>query len=515
MQLNRHNPKQKTENTNMTTLYLRKSISRPSLRRTFPLIPLVLICFGLSPIARAVVPAPDGGYAGNNTAEGTSALFSLVSGIDNAALGFQALYHNTNGNYNTAEGFRALFNNTTGFQNTANGVNALFTNSTGDYNTANGVNTLYRNTTGYQNTATGAGALQNNTIGHFNTSTGYLALYLNSIGNGNTANGWEALLNNTTGDINTANGLNALAENTVGSYNTANGANSLNSNTTGFYNTANGAFALYYNTTGGENTATGEEALYHNTGNFNTANGVAALYNNTTGGGNTADGDNALYHNTTGSGNTALGNGAGFRATTGSNNVYIGINMLGVADESDACYIRSIFGQTSASGIPVLINSSNKLGTATSSKRFKEDIKLMDKASEALFSLKPVSFRYKKEIDFAGTSQLGLVAEEVEKVNPDLIVRDKEGKPYSVRYDQVNAMLLNEFLKEHRKVEEQERAITQLRSVAAKQETTAAQQQKEIQSLTVSLKEQAAQIRNVSARVEVSRPAPQVVADNQ
>jgi hypothetical protein len=168
--------------------------------------------------------------------------------------------------------------------------------------------------------------------------------------------------------------------------------------------------------------------------------------------------------------------------------------MVGVAGESNACCIASIFGQTSASGIPVLINSNNKLGTTTSSKRFKQEVKAMDKASEALFSLKPVSFRYKKEIDPAGTSQLGLVAEDVEKVNPDLVVRDKEGKPYSVRYNQVNAMLLNEFLKEHRKVEEQGAII--------------AKQQKQIEALTAGLQK-------VSAQLEASKPAPQVVNNNQ
>jgi hypothetical protein len=168
--------------------------------------------------------------------------------------------------------------------------------------------------------------------------------------------------------------------------------------------------------------------------------------------------------------------------------------MAGVSGESNACYIASIFGQTSASGSPVLINSNNKLGTATSSKRFKEDIKPMDKASEALFSLKPVSFRYKKEIDPAGTSQWGLVAEEVETVNPELVIRDKEGKPYSVRYDQVDAMLLNEFLKEHRKVEQLKKDF----------ESKLAEQQRQIEALTAGLQK-------VSAQLELSKRAPQTV----
>jgi len=174
--------------------------------------------------------------------------------------------------------------------------------------------------------------------------------------------------------------------------------------------------------------------------------------------------------------------------------------MIGTPGESNACYIASIFGQTAASGIPVLIDSNNKLCTTTSSERFKEDIKPMGKTSETLFALKPVTFRYKKEINPAGTSQFGLVAEEVEKMNPDLVVRDKEGKPYSVRYDQVNAMLLNEFLKEHRKVEEQQATISQLQQDSA-------EQRKQIESLTAGLQK-------VSAQLELNRLAPQTVKND-
>ena len=216
-----------------------------------------------------------------------------------------------------------------------------------------------------------------------------------------------------------------------------------------------------------------------------------------------ADGYQALYHNTTGTLNVAIGWGAGFSQTSGSDNIYIG-EVGGIAGESNACYIGSIYDQTSASGIPVLINSSNKLGTTTSSKRFKDDIKPMDKASEALFELKPVTFHYKKELDSAGIQQFGLVAEEVQKVNSALIVLDKQGKPYSVRYDQVNAMLLNEFLKEHkafleeqRKVEEQEKTIVELKSGMI--------------ALVATVKAQAAQIQKVSAQIEASKAAPQVV----
>ncbi len=220
-----------------------------------------------------------------------------------------------------------------------------------------------------------------------------------------------------------------------------------------------------------------------------------------------------------------MGFQAGFNQTTGSNSVYIGAGLLGVAGESNACYIASIFGQTSGSGAPVLINATGKLGTTTSSKRFKEEIKPMDNASEALFALKPVAFRYKKEIDPQRISQLGLVAEDVEKVNPDLVVRDKEGKPYSVRYDQVNAMLLNEFLKEHRKVEEQSSKIQQEEATITELKSMVAKQQKGLQAVTARLEQQAVQIQKVSTQfaaanpsqggVEGSKPASRVVSNNQ
>jgi len=313
--------------------------------------------------------------------------------------------------------------------NTAEGTNALLSLTTGTYNTGVGLYSLLSNTDGKFNTGVGAGALFANATTENNTAVGAGALFSHTTGNGNTATGTFALFSDTSGQVNTATGASALFSNTSGSFNTATGLSALSINTIGSDNTANGAQALQGNTTGGENTAVGVSAL---------------------------------AVNTTGDNNVALGFFAGINQTTGSNNVYIGANMQGTAGESDACYIASIFGQTSSGGIPVLINANHKLGTTTSSKRFKEDIKVMGTVSEALFSLKPVTFHYKKEIDPAGISQLGLVAEEVEKVNPDLVVRDKEGKPYSVRYDQVNAMLLNEFLKEHRKVQQLEKQVQKL-----------------------------------------------------
>ena len=329
-----------------------------------------------------VMPPPDGGYPGKNTAEGQDALFSL-----------------TNGTANTANGFSALKANTNGDRNTANGALALFTNATGSENTA----------------------------------TGYAALFYNR-GSGNTANG-------------------------IG--------------------------ALHTNATGANNTANGQRALYDNlSGSRNTANGSGALGNNTMGENNTADGSQALGANTTGSFNIALGNNAGSSVTTADDVICIG---AAGADVSHSCYIGNIFNQPSPSGLAVFVNSDGKLGTIMSSSRFKEDIKPMDKASEAILALQPVTFRYKKDFDPTETSQFGLVAEDVAKVNPALVVRDKEGKPNSVRYDQVNAMLLNEFLKEHRKVEKLEATVADL----------------------------AAQLQKVSAKLYVTKSAPQTVLNDQ
>jgi hypothetical protein len=367
------------------------------------------------------------------------------------------------------------------------------------FTTAEGCNALNVLTTGAGNTGIGWRSLYFIGAGNFNTGVGAGTLVLNTA-DSNTAVGAAAMLLNTGGTLNTAVGTDALVHNSNSNQNTAVGAFALFSNQTGL-NTAVGYQALFANVGGLENTAMGDQALLDNTGGFfNVAVGGAALLGNVTGNDNTACGGGALT-GSTGDDNTAIGFQAGINATSGSNNVYIGSGMGGVAGESNACYIASIFGQTSANGMPILINSFNKLGTTTSSKRFKDEIKPMDKASKALFALKPVSFRYKKEIDPAGISQLGLVAEDVEKVNPDLVVRDKEGKPYSVRYDQVNAMLLNEFLNEHRAFVEEQRKVEQ--------------QQKEIDVLKADLKEQRSLIQKVNDRIELSSSTPQVVASDQ
>src|SRR5207247_8163811 len=235
--------------------------------------------------------------------------------------------------------------------------------------------------------------------------------------------------------------------------NTANGVEALQDNTTGNSNTANGYAALSRNTTGNYNAADGVNALLHNiTGNYNTADGVNALLHNTTGNYNTAKGVNALYYNS-GSNNVGLGLNAGHNLTTGSGNVCIGQGILGAAGESNTTRIRNVYSSV-ASGRAVYVNSDNKVGTLASPRRVKEKIKPMDKASEAILALKPVSFRYKKEIDASRTPQFGLIAEDVADINPDLVTRDAEGKPETVRYDSINAMLLNEFLKDHHTVQE-------------------------------------------------------------
>jgi trimeric autotransporter adhesin len=302
--------------------------------------------------------------------------------------------------------------------------------------------------------------------------------------------------------------------------NTAEGFQALNSNTTGSSNTADGRQALFSNTTSSFNTADGYQALFHNAGGAeNTADGVQALFFNTTGRNNTASGFRALFHNTTGSNNIALGWEDGRNLTTGSNNIDIG--NAGVAGESGTirigsegpahtrAFIAGVSG-VAVSGATVVINSSDQLGVAPSSRRFKDEIKPMDEASEAIFALKPVTFRYKKELDPGGTPQFGLVAEEVEKVNSDLVARDANGDAYTVRYEAVNAMLLNELLKEHRKVQEQDATIAELKSMMA-------QQQNGMEVLAANLKDQASQLQKVSAHLEVSspRPAPEMVLNNQ
>jgi hypothetical protein len=417
----------------MNPLIKLKTIAEPLL------ITLALLCFGLLPGAQAVVPAPDGGYPGGNTAEGQSALLSLTTGGFNAAVGYLSLK--------------------------SNGV--------GSFNTGVGAGTLLLNTAD-NNTAMGAAALLSNTMGINNTASGTVALLSNTTGGENTANGAFALSSNTTGSVNTAIGFGALSNNTGGSENTALGINALVLNSTGGSNTAAGAFALDTNTSGSNNTACGLNALFHNTD----------------GNDNTAVGNEALQANTSGSHNTALGENAGSDVTTATNVICIGASGANV---DNSCFIGNIRNAVVApDAVAILIDSAGKLGTITgSSRRVKTEIKAMDNASESILTLQPVTFHYKS--DKRDTPQFGLIAEQVAEVNPDLVVRDKNGEIYTVRYDAVNAMLLNEFLKEHKTVQEQGATI--------------ARQQKQIDALSTGLQK-------VSAQIEASKPAPQVVLNN-
>jgi hypothetical protein len=455
------------------------------------LLPVALVCLAFLPRVQAgpyvfravpdVVPPPDGEYGGS-TAEGYQALFSLTTGAFETAIGWRSLYSNTDANYNTGLGAGTLALNN------------------GRENTATGAGSMLLNTSGFRNTGAGMVTLLNNDTGTYNGAVGAFALFSNTNGFSNNAMGDSALLSNVHGAQNTAVGDLALASNDItgaglGDFNTAVGAEALLNNTNGNSNNAVGAYALTSNTTGV----------------FNQAMGFGALDTLTTGSANVAIGDSALGSLTgVGSFNTVIGDLAGGSLTGGSDNIYIGATSGGPAVESGAirigdplfisgAWIAGIFGNLTP-GVPVYISASGRLSTTPSSQRYKENIKGMDKASEALFALKPVTFRYKKEFDATGTPQFGLVAEEVAKVNPDLVYRDNEGKIYSVRYEAVNAMLLNEFIKEHRTVE--------------KQQATMASQEAQIKWLTETVKQQATQIQKVSAQLEMIRPTPQVVENH-
>jgi hypothetical protein len=408
------------------------------------LIPLAIALpwLALMPMAQAVGPDTDGSIPGANNGEGIGVLVSRTGGVWNTGTGFEALNHLTSGNQNTATGLRALSSDTNG-----------------GFNTATGVLSLFSNTSGFFNSATGAYSLANNTIASFNTANGYGALYFNTEGDANTATGFGTLFKNTTGSNNVA----------VGSH------------------------ALNRNTTGGSNNAVG----------------FKALFSNTTGGGNNAVGEVALFSNVTGHDNTAIGDSAGGNIT-GNYNVCIGSGVEGVAGENNTTRIGNIYTtvQPAVGTDPdlVSVDSAGRLGRANiSSRRYKHDIKPMDKASEAILALKPVTFRYNKEYDVTQTLAFGLIAEEVAEVYPDLVGRNPEGQPESVRYEQINAMLLNEFLKAHRKVEEQEATIAQL-----KQDFRAT-----VAELNARLKKQDSKIEKVSAQLEVSKSAPQMVINDQ
>lgn len=452
---------------------------------------VVLACPGLSGEARAVTPAPDGCYSLFTTAEGCNALELLTTGIGNTAVGWYSLSNTDSNSFNTGLGAGALCFNI-GNANTAVGTAALLLNFSGFENVADGYQALSNNNTGSYNNAIGAFALYSNMDGSFNNALGNQALALNVHAGNNTAIGDLALANNDN-----------LADNEA------------------YFNTAVGAQTLFSNVDGNSNTAVGWQALYYNNGNFNTATGGFALFSNVSGARNTAIGysalsgakgeasvsDNtavgfqALFNNFEGNRNTAVGVNAGSNISGASNVICIGANVAG-ANTNDTCFIGNIRGVTTINNdaIPVRIDSAGQLGTESSSRRYKTDIKPIEKASESILSLKPVSFRYKIHKD--SPPNFGLIAEEVAQVNPDLVIFGSDGKPYTVRYDAVNAMLLNEFLKEHRRVENQESRIQ-------RQEAIIAQQQKEIEALSAGLQ-------RVSTELELRKSeARQTVLNDQ
>jgi hypothetical protein len=391
-------------------------------------------------------------------------------------------------NFNTFEGENALINDTTGAANTAFGWFALFTNLDGSFNTGLGAGALDFNN-GSDNTAVGVAALLLNSTGLDNTAVGAAAMEFNDTANNGVAVGSFALNSNVSGDDNTAIGFEALEFNVSGVTNAALGTFAAQ-NTNAAFNTAIGGFALQANTAGTENTAVGAGAMESGDGGSN----------------NTAVGFLAGV-SITGSGNTFIGSNAGtIPPATGEYNNTILLGHLGDDDANDPdgrAYIGNVrdVATGNADAVPVLIDSDGQLGTINSSRRFKTDIKPMDQTSEAILALKPVTFHYKDGDTKKAkqTPQYGLIAEDVAAVNPDLIVRDKDGAIYSVRYDAVNVMLLNEFLKEHKKVEEQQANISQLKS--------------DLQTMLAQLKEQAAQIQKVSAQLQVAKPAAKVVVN--
>ena len=424
------------------------------------LIPLILVCFALCQQVQGAIDGPK--QSTSNTAKQSApdtpeALNAPANPDPGGTLPLS----------NTADGEAALLSITTGLYNSAFGFDALLLNSDASFNTGIGAGALLLNNAS-NNTAVGAGALLNNTANN-NTAVGTFALFTHTTGVENTAIGRSALLNSTTANDNVAIGLFALT------------------------NAVDGA--------------------------SNTACGTAALQDNVSGGNNQALGRGALRH-VTGSNNIGIGREAGTNQTAGDNVISIGSLGDGTAfTASDRCFIGNIRDVTvgNADGIAVIVDSDGQLGTSNSSRRFKKDIQPMDQTSEAILALKPVTFHY-KNLDTkkaANTPQFGLIAEDVAEVNPDLVVSDKEGKSVTVRYDAVNAMLLNEFLKEHKKVEQQQANLTQLNAKVADQAAVIARQQKGMETLMAQLKEQAAQIQKVSAQLEVNKSAARVVSHGQ
>jgi hypothetical protein len=416
----------------------------------------------VSAIWAAVLVSVAGSVRGDNN-------YQPPPGVTNTSYGAFALSSNPSGSLNSAFGFQALSGTTSGFQNTAVGATAMTENTEGDANTAVGYQTLFNNHNGSGNSAVGAAALGNNSSGYSNTAIGVQALAVSTAASENTASGAYTLYYNTTGSDNTASGFQALHSNRDGNNNAAVGAESLFSNTNGSSNTASGNRTLYRNTTGYHDTATGAESLFSNTsGNINTAIGYEALFSNTTGSNNIAVGMNAGYNLTHGANNIDIGN----QGVAGES----GHIRIGTASTQTATYIAGI-ENTKVTGSAVFITSSGQLGVLASSERYKTAIAPMGAGTENLQELRPVSFHLKS--DPKGAVQYGLIAEEVAKVYPELVIRDEAGKIQGVRYDELAPMLLNEVQKQQQKL--------------AAQDAQAAAQAAEIRALTQEQKQFATQ----------------------
>lgn len=413
-------------------------------------------------------------FGTENTFVGSSAGNITMTGADNTGIGFSALQDIAGGDNNTALGANALKTNNAD-DNTAVGAATLQNNSTGTKNSALGTDALKENTNGSRNTAIGYKSLTANTVSD-NTGVGHNALVANIGGANNTAIGSSALDHNTSGARNTAVGVNALTANTTVSDLTAVGYNALAANGIGTDNTAIGSNALAKNVGGNFNTSIGINSLVENlTGDLNIALGANTLAANISGDGNNAVGSSTLGSNISGDFNTALGANALPNLSSGDQNIAIGLNAgngytsnetnnivignpgaegesgvirIGTDGTHTACFIAGIRGATTgvADAVAVLIDSAGQLGTTSSSRRFKTDIrKLSENELGSLGQLEPQAFRYLTDPE--GTVRYGLIAEDVAQIAPWLVVYDEKGLPYTVKYHELSIALLHEIHK--------------------------------------------------------------------
>ncbi len=470
----------------------------------------------------------DAGFG--NTTGGSNAFFGKDAGSDNTTGSSNAFFGNSAGTSNTTGGNNSFFGETAGFNNTTGGSNSFFgvsagtANTTGDFNSFFGASAGAANTTGDFSSFFGRSAGESNTTGVSNSFFGASAGESTTTGDFNSFFGSSAGALNTTGSSNSFLGRNAGSSNTTGNNNSFFGGRAGNSNTTGDDNSFFGSFAGSANTTGASNSFFGKFAGSSNaTGGNNSFFGVSAGDDNTTGGNNSFFGSAAGSNNTTGLGNSFFGSDAGNANTTGDNNIVIG-NLAGAnlatgndniylanspaANESNSirigtegvqtrAFIAGISGNTvaAASGTTVFVDAFGRLGTIVSSRRFKQVIRAMGYASSKLMQLRPVTFRYKPEVvEGMQTLQYGLIAEEVEKIYPDLVQYAADGKPQTVRYHLLNTMLLNEVQQQQRQLESQKHQL----QAQTQRITNQAQQ---LQTQTQQMTRQAQQISSLETRL--------------